>query len=174
MRLILVLTIYSLLATVGLPQTDDKESNRITSWEVEVLTYDRDYFGGRKGKKLFLKATSAGIVSLDVEKHDEPRRDVVVDKQELAALFELVNSREFESVNSKFEPLILLRDEIYVIELNVKVGKSSRKLIVKNYMASHPKAAQYYPAQLVKVLREVERLRELAGECPDGHLSLPY
>jgi len=125
---------------------------------------------------LFLDLYPTGKIEYDEETKDGLRRAKArVGLGKIEALKMIISDSDFQNVKSTYDSIFSLRDEVFVIKLEISNEGVSKTIIIKNYMPTHPDASARYPGLLMKFIDELEKLRpkSVAGDG-DFVLKVPY
>lgn len=140
---------------------------------LEVYTSGRGLVLEQPDKFLFCRIFADGRVEYHPRtgKGLKEKNDTLSSKN-LVLIVQAIETFEAESKRSFYDQIEDLKDSEFIVEIVMSDKSKSRRVGIRNYMPSHPRAKDYYPASLVELLKEVQRIRPLTKFERKNNLTL--
>jgi hypothetical protein len=134
--------------------------DRSSSVFLEVSRLGRGMVFPNLVPQLFFRVSDNGRIEYQVRSKGRTRtKSGRISQSAVLELKELLEGKDFTNAREEYPLVEGLGDAIMKLCITYKTGERYNRILVVNYMPRHPKAVNYYPASLVKILDKVQGLR---------------
>jgi hypothetical protein len=170
-RLVIVLILVLICGNEsGFAQSRGKEIKKPT---IEIYTWGKGLIMESPRKLLFCRIAPSGAIAYDSRNENDLKRlKYHINSNSVDSIYEIISGKDFSLTKSFYGQIEPLKDAVFVIEIIISYGQLKKKIVIKNYMPSHPRAASFYPDALVKLLSNIQRIRPLNNFEQKHNLSL--